>query len=163
MGKTLLATKAATIAGLYAALTTVLAPISFYEFQVRVADALLLLPFFDFFGPSTVMGLTIGCALANLLSPFGVVDVAFGSLANLIASSIAWAMGKRSKSASALAVAAMSEAIVVSAVVGYFVLHVFGGIELTVAFVGILVGEVVSVCGLGIPLCVFISRVLRVK
>jgi len=163
MGKILLAAKTATIAGLYAALTMALVPISFYEFQVRVADALLLLPFFDFFGPSAVMGLTIGCVMANLLSPFGVVDVVFGSLANLLASSIAWTMGRRSKSASALAVAAMSEAIVVSAIVGYFVLHVFGGVELTLALVGILVGEVVSICGLGIPLCIFISRVLRVK
>ena len=163
MGKILLAAKTATIAGLYAALTMALVPISFYEFQVRVADALLLLPFFDFFGPSAVIGLTIGCVMANLLSPFGVVDVVFGSLANLLASSIAWTMGRRSKSASALAVAAMSEAIVVSAIVGYFVLHVFGGVELTLALVGILVGEVVSICGLGIPLCIFISRVLRVR
>ena len=159
----MLAAKAATIAGLYAALTMALLPISFYALQVRVADALLLLPFFDFFGLSAVVGLTIGCTIANLSSPFGVVDVVFGSLANLLASSIAWAMGRRSKSASALAVAAMFEAIVVSAVVGYFVLHVFGGVELTVAFVGVLVGEVVSVCGLGIPLCIFISRALRVK
>ena len=163
MDKTLLTVKAATIAGLYAALTIVLAPISFYEFQARVADALLLLPFFDFFGSSAVVGLTVGCAMANLLSPFGVVDVVFGSLANLLASSIAWAMGRMSKSAAALATAAVAEAIVVSAVVGYFVLHAFGGVELFVAFAGVLVGEVVSICGLGIPLCIFISRALRVK
>ncbi len=163
MGRALLAAKAATIAGLYSALTTTLAPISFYHFQARVADALLLLPFFDFFGFSAVLGLTIGCAIANLLSPFGIVDVAFGALANLLASSIAWAVGKRSKGAFPLAMAAAAEAIVVSAVVGYFVLHVFGGVELIVAFVGVLVGEVVSVCGLGIPLCVFIRGVLRVR
>jgi len=159
----LLAVKAATIAGLYTALTTALAPISFYQFQARVADALLLLPFFDLFGFSAVLGLTIGCAMANLLSPFGIVDVAFGSLANFVASLIAWAVGKRSKSTFALAMAAVAEAAVVSAVVGYFVLHVFGGVELIVAFVGVLVGEVVSICGLGVLLCTFMKGILRVK
>jgi uncharacterized membrane protein len=163
MGKTLLAVKSATIAGLYAALTVVLAPLSFYQFQARVADALLLLPFFDFFGSSAILGLAIGCVIANLISPFGVVDIIFGALANLLAGSIAWAVGRRNKKALALTITAVIEALVVSAVVGYFVLHVFGGIELIVAFVGVLVGEAVSVCGLGIPLCIFINRVLRVK
>jgi uncharacterized membrane protein len=163
MGKTLLAVKSATIAGLYAALVILLAPISFYQFQARVADALLLLPFFDFFGSSAVLGLAIGCVIANLVSPFGVVDVVFGALANLLAGSIAWAVGRRGKGSLALTIAATIEALVVSAVVGYFVLHAFGGVELVVAFVGVLVGEAVSVCGLGIPLCIFIRRVLRVK
>jgi len=90
--------KAAVIAGLYAGLVYALAPISFQEFQIRVADALLILPFLDYFGFPAVIGLAIGCAIANLASPFGVVDIAFGSFANLAAGLIAWIIGRRSKS-----------------------------------------------------------------
>lgn len=159
----MVAAKTAVVAGLYAALVTLLAPISFHALQVRVADALLLLPFLDFFGFPGVIGLTIGCALANALSPFGVVDMAFGALANFVAGSIAWAVGKKSKGLSALVVAAVLEAIAVSWIVGYFVLHVFGGVDLLVAFVGVLVGSAISVCVLGASLVVFLVRGLKIR
>ncbi|MEM4488949.1 MAG: QueT transporter family protein [Desulfurococcaceae archaeon] len=117
---------------MYESLSLLLAPISFHAVRVRVADALLLLPFLDFFGLPGVIGLTIGCAVANALSPFGVVDVAFGCLANFVAGSIAWTIG-RSKGVPALLVTAALEALVVSCLVGYFILHLFGSVDLLVA------------------------------
>ncbi|MEM2627941.1 MAG: QueT transporter family protein [Ignisphaera sp.] len=155
--------KSAVVAGLYAALVTLLAPISFYAFQIRIADALLLLPFLNFFGLPTVFGLTVGCAIANILSPFGLIDIVFGSLANLLASLVAWAMGRKSKSILALILASVVEVLIVTFVIGYFVLHLVGGLDLVVAFVGVLVGSIVSICVLGSTLVLFLMKGLKIR
>lgn len=155
--------KSAVIASLYAAFVILLAPISFLEFQVRVADALLLLPFLDYFGVYGVVGLTVGCAIGNIASPFGVVDVVFGSLANLVASLVAWAIGRASKKLPALITAALAESIVVSLIVGYFILHLFGGVEFLVAFIGVLVGSLVAIGVLGTSLVVFLMKGLKIR
>ncbi len=74
--------QAAFIAAVYVALTYFLKPISFSGSQLRVAEALTILPVLT---PAAVPGLTIGCVLANLSSPYGVVDIICGSLATLLA------------------------------------------------------------------------------
>lgn len=72
---------AAVIAAVYAALTLFL-PIPQYDYiQVRVAEALTVLPFFF---PAATPGLFVGCVIANLFSPF-VLDIVFGSMATLLA------------------------------------------------------------------------------
>ena len=70
----------AVTGALYAALTMMLAPISYGALQFRISEALCVLPVFF---PYTSIGLFIGCALANLISAAGVIDVVFGSLATL--------------------------------------------------------------------------------
>ena len=56
--------RAAVIAALYAAVTLLLAPISYGPLQLRVAEALTLLPILT---PAAVPGLFVGCLAANLL------------------------------------------------------------------------------------------------
>ncbi len=73
-------TFAALVAAVYAALTMALGFISYGPIQFRIAEALCILPFFL---PFTTWGLFVGCILANLMSPVGVFDVVFGSLATL--------------------------------------------------------------------------------
>jgi len=70
----------AVIAALYVVLTQIFAPISFREIQVRVSEALTVLPFFTF---SAVPGLFVGCLLANMLGGAIPLDVICGSLATL--------------------------------------------------------------------------------
>ena len=77
----LLLTQGAAIAALYVALTMIFAPISFGAVQVRIAEALTILPMFTF---AAVPGLFLGCVLANLLGGAIFWDVVFGSLATLI-------------------------------------------------------------------------------
>ena len=79
--------QAAMIAALYVVLTMVFAPFSFREIQVRVSEALTMLPAFT---PAAVPGLFIGCLLANLLGGAAVPDVIFGSLATLIGAFFTW-------------------------------------------------------------------------
>ncbi len=79
------------IAALYAVLTYVCMPFAFGPFQIRPAEALCLLPLFF---PEAVPALFIGCALSNIVSPFAVYDVIFGSLATLIAAFGTFWVGK---------------------------------------------------------------------
>lgn len=73
-------TFAALIAAVYAVVTILTASFAYGPVQFRIAEALCILPFFL---PFTTWGLFVGCVIANLLSPVGVMDVIFGSLATL--------------------------------------------------------------------------------
>ena len=64
----------AVVGALYAALTMLLAPISYGNLQFRISEALCVLPVFF---PYTSVGLFLGCALANTISTAGMLDVVF--------------------------------------------------------------------------------------
>ena len=76
------------IAGVIAALYAVLAyfasvfGIAYGPIQCRFSEALCVLPFLF---PAATPGLFVGCLVANLLSPYGALDIIFGSLATLLA------------------------------------------------------------------------------
>ena len=75
-------------AGVIAALCAVLAyfasifGIAYGPIQCRFSEALCVLPFLF---PAATPGLFVGCLVANLLSPYGALDIIFGSLATLLA------------------------------------------------------------------------------
>ena len=77
----------AMIAAVYVALTVVFAPISFSEIQVRVAEALTILPVFT---PAAIPGLFLGCLIGNIAGGALVPDIIFGSLATLIGAFGTW-------------------------------------------------------------------------
>lgn len=79
----------AVIAALYVALTLIFAPISFGAVQLRVSEALTVLPLFT---SAAIPGLFVGCVLANLIAGAVVWDVVFGSLATLIGAAIGYAL-----------------------------------------------------------------------
>ena len=72
------------IAAIYAAATYLSAVfgIAYGPIQFRFSEALTILSVFT---PAAVPGLTVGCVLGNLTSPYGVWDIVFGSLATLLA------------------------------------------------------------------------------
>lgn len=78
---TLYLAQAGMVAAIYVALTVVFAPFSFGEVQVRLAEALTILPVFT---PAAVPGLFVGCLLGNMLGGAVLPDIVFGSLATLI-------------------------------------------------------------------------------
>ena len=79
--KTLFVCQAGIIAAMYVALTYVFAPISFGAVQVRIAEALTILPIFT---PAAIPGLFTGCLLGNILGGGVIWDVIFGSIATLL-------------------------------------------------------------------------------
>ena len=74
-------TLAALIAAVYAVLTFALPLPPYSGVQLRVAEAMTVLPFLF---PAATPGLFVGCVIVNLFSPFP-LDVVCGSAATLIA------------------------------------------------------------------------------
>ena len=75
--------QSAVVAALYVTLTLVSQSVGLASgvIQIRVSEALCVLPFFE---PHLCIGLYIGCILANLLTGCAALDVIFDSLATLI-------------------------------------------------------------------------------
>ena len=69
------------VAAIYVVLCMALQPFSYGAVQIRVAEALCLLPVF---GSEYIVGVVLGCFLSNLLGST-IVDVIFGTLATLLA------------------------------------------------------------------------------
>ncbi|MDI6821927.1 MAG: QueT transporter family protein [Actinomycetota bacterium] len=84
-------TRGAIIAALYAAITILLAPISYGPLQVRVSEALTVLPYLE---PAAVPGLFVGCIFANIYGGLGPWDIFGGSLLTLIAAFLTWQIGR---------------------------------------------------------------------
>ncbi|MGM9661684.1 MAG: QueT transporter family protein [Oscillospiraceae bacterium] len=77
-------TAAAVVAALYAALSLLsdMLGLAFGPIQCRLSEALCVLPLVL---PSSVWGLTLGCLLTNILSPYGLLDLAVGTFATFLA------------------------------------------------------------------------------
>lgn len=81
----------AMIAAIYAAATyfSSVFGIAYGPVQFRFSEALTVLSVLT---PAAIPGLTIGCIIGNLASPFGIWDIVFGSLATLLAAITARAL-----------------------------------------------------------------------
>lgn len=143
-------TLAAVFGSLYAVGVVALAPISFLPFQVRIADALL--PLTMLFGYPAILGVTLGCVVANSFGGLGLVDMTLGPLANFAACWVGYRLGKKSKLAGSLAITA-----VVTLVVGAYLGFLFH-LPLAVTWAGVLAGSVVSVNLVGLPLTYALDR-----
>ena len=82
--------RCAVVAAIYVVLCMALQPLSYGAVQVRVAEALCLLPVF---GAEYIAGVVLGCFLANLLGST-IVDVIFGTLATLLACLVTYQLAK---------------------------------------------------------------------
>ena len=72
---------ASMIAAIYIIVTWLFAPFGFGEIQVRISEALTILPAFT---PAAVPGLFVGCLIGNILGGAILPDIIFGSLATLL-------------------------------------------------------------------------------
>ncbi|MEG2074031.1 MAG: QueT transporter family protein [Angelakisella sp.] len=85
------------IAAIYTVVSLVISPIAFGAAQCRVSEALTLLPVLN---PSTLWGITLGCALTNLVGAatganfLGIADIFIGSGATLAAALLTARLGK---------------------------------------------------------------------
>lgn len=75
-------TFSAIIAAVYTALTLLLPGPSYGYTQLRIAEALTVLPFLF---PACAPGLAVGCLIANILSPYGPIDMICGTFATALA------------------------------------------------------------------------------
>jgi uncharacterized membrane protein len=139
--------RAAAIASIYAAVTYLLKPISYGPIQVRVSEALTILPMLE---SSAIPGLFVGCLLANILGGLGPWDIYGGSLITLVA---AYMTGKMKNPL----LGAVPPVVLNAFGVSYYLSFLYDmPYWITVLYIGI--GEFVAVAGLGIPLYYFIKR-----
>ena len=137
--KVLFLTQAAMIAALYVVLTLVFQAISFGEIQVRIAEALTILPVFT---PAAIPGLFIGCLIGNVIGGSILPDIIFGSLATLIGAYFTYLLRRQNKFLAPL------PPIISNIIIVPFILRYAYGFNLPIPFMMLTVGmgEVIS-CG----------------
>jgi uncharacterized membrane protein len=106
-------TFAAMLGGAYAALTMLLPIPQYAGVQIRLAEALTLLPFLI---PVATPGLFVGCFIANILSPYGLLDVIAGSAATLLA--CLWTQRLKNRRLAAMP-AVVCNAVIVGGVIAF--------------------------------------------
>lgn len=139
--------RGALVAGLYVSITMLFAPVSFGPVQVRVSEALTLLPWLWI---EAVPGLFVGCLVANFMGGFGIIDVVFGSLATLASALLTARMPNR------YLAAAPPVAVNALVVGGYLSVLLELPVLPTMIYIGL--GQAVACFGLGIPLLSLIER-----
>ena len=154
MFKKLLTTRSlclsAIIAALYAALTLLLAPISYGPVQLRLSEAFTVLPMVL---PQSIPGLFVGCLIANIFNPSpSIFDIVFGSLTTLLAAYGTYKLRKP-------LLAAASPIVLNGLIVGTMVWALSHEFPLPIQIVLIAVGEFGSVFVGMILLTVLKSRV----
>lgn len=137
--KVLFLIHAAMIAAIYVILTEMFIPISFSVGQVRIAEALTILPAFT---PAAIPGLFIGCLIGNVLGGAVLPDIVFGSLATLIGAGFTYLLRKQNRFLAPLP-PILSNAIIIPLILRYAY-----GLNYGIAFMVLMVGagEVIS-CG----------------
>ncbi len=137
--KVLFLTQAAMIAAIYVVLTVMFQAISFGEIQVRIAEALTILPAFT---PAAIPGLFIGCIIGNIFGGSILPDIIFGSLATLIGAGCTYLLRNQNKYLLPL------PPIISNTIIVPFVLRYAYGVNLPIAFMmlSVGIGEVIS-CG----------------
>jgi uncharacterized membrane protein len=150
--------QAAVIGAIYAVLTIFLAPISYGPLQVRISEALTVLPFFT---PAAVPGLFIGCVISNYygvlsgMSLLGIPDIVFGSLATLIAAYMSYKMPKKF-------LVPLPPIIINAVVIGIMLFYAFAN-DYMLAFMGwVGLGQCIACYGLGYPLMILLERYKKI-
>lgn len=154
---------AAMIAAIYVAVSLVLAPITYGSLQVRIAEALTVLPLV--FIPS-IPGLIVGCLLTNLFgillgfNPLGMMDLIFGTLATGLAAVCTYYL--REQRIKGIPVLALAMPVVFNfVIVGFELAYVFMPNELMMGWlingIYVAIGEVISVT-LGYILLVLLQK-----
>ena len=141
-------TLASIFAALYAILVYVFAGISFELIQVRVADALI--PLSIIFEWPVVIGVAIGCFISNFISPMPAVlaEMVLGSMANLIASILAWKIGKLKQGSISDFLGCSVATVTITLIVGTY-LAIITGMSYWIWWTSMFIGSAISINVLG--------------
>lgn len=157
--RTVYLVQAALIAAVYAAVTYFIAPLSFGAQQLRVSEALTVLPMLT---PAAIPGLAIGCVIANLGSPFGLIDIVCGSLATLTAAILSRFTAKiRVKNLPLLSLIfpVLLNGIIIGLEIAYFLPEGMTLKGFLISGGSVALGEAVSCYALGLPLFAALQKI----
>ena len=142
--------EASVIAAVYAVLTVVLSPISYGMMQVRISEALTVLPFFT---PAAIPGLFVGCLVSNLISPYGLPDLVCGSLASLIAVIASYILRNRP------ILVPLPPVLANGVIVGAMLYYVYAvPVSLPLSMLWVAAGQLIACYGIGYPLMKYLKR-----
>ncbi len=145
------------VGSLYAAITIILAPISYGPIQVRVSEALTILPYLT---PAAIPGLFIGCVVANIFGGLGIYDIVGGSLCTLLAAFLTYLSSRTRKP-----ILAPLPPVLVNAFGVSLYLHFLFQLPYWITVVYIGVGETAACFILGYPLLKILlkrEKILRI-
>jgi len=155
---------AAMIAAMYAAVSLALAPISFGTVQMRIAEALTLLPVFD---PVMIVGVSLGCFITNMVGFFtgadilGWLDIPFGTMATVMAAVLSyWLRNIRFKGLPVLSAIppVLFNAVIVGGELTFLIAGGFQWEVFAIQAVSVGAGEFISCFALGLPLVWFLEK-----
>lgn len=157
---TLYITEAAIIAALYAGLTYFASVfgIAYGNVQFRFSEALTVLACFT---PAAIPGLTIGCFIGNLGSPFGIMDIILGTLATFLAAYFTYVtrtLGGKLNYILAPLFSTLFNAVIIGIEIAVFLPEglTWAGFAISALQVG--AGELAVCCVLGIPLRILLNK-----
>ncbi|MGB4661930.1 MAG: QueT transporter family protein [Mobilitalea sp.] len=146
--------QAAIIAAVYATLTIILMPFSYGVMQVRVSEALTILPFFT---PAAIPGLFVGCIISNMVGPYGLMDMVLGSGATLIAAVGSYYL--RSKPLLVPLPPVIANGIIIGGML-YYAYAV--PIPLIACILWVAAGELIACYGIGYPLLKILKKYKKI-
>lgn len=139
----------ALVAAIYATLTLVLGAISYGPIQFRVAEIMVLLPFIK---KDYIWGLTIGCFLANIIGPYGVPDIIFGTTATFLSVYAVYMTSKMMYGKKyALLVSSIWPTVINAIIIG-IMLNIFFGLPFMLSMAQVGFGQFVVITIIGVPL-----------
>ena len=148
--------RTALVATIYVIITFAFYSLGYEAVQFRISEIMVLLAFID---PLYIPGLVIGCFMANILGPFGIIDAVFGSFSSfvsllMVVQSRKW-FGNNLKG---LIVASLWPAIF-SFIIAFEVTVVFGAPESFWFWtVMVAIGEFVVITLVGVPIFSWIIK-----
>ncbi len=151
----------AMIGAAYAAATYVCAAmgVAYGPIQFRFSEALTVIAAFT---PAAIPGLTVGCIIANITSPYGIADIIFGSAATLLASVTAYLLRNvkiRSLPLLSIIMPVIFNALIVGAEITFFFPSDNAGMAaFAISALEVGAGELAVCLMLGIPLYCAIKK-----
>lgn len=137
------------IAAIYCVVTLALGFISYGPIQFRVSEILMFLPLLS---KEYIVALTLGCFLANVIGPYGVPDIIFGTLATLISSVLVYLTPKLfGKNKYTLLIASIWPTIINALIIGWM-LYKFVGLPFVLSAFEVALGEFVVITIVGLPI-----------
>ncbi|MFV0379215.1 MAG: QueT transporter family protein [Anaerorhabdus sp.] len=152
------------IAAIYVALTLVLGFFSFGPIQIRISEALTLLPLIY---PLSIWGVTIGCFISNLFGAMlgtnlaGFMDVIIGTSATLLAAVLTYKF--RNIKFFKMPLLSISMPIIINAVViglelSYVLMPQAMSYAIPLFMFQVGLGELISIIIFGVPLVYFLKK-----
>ncbi len=149
---------AAAIAAIYAVLTVACWSFSSMQIQVRISEALCILPLFT---PAAVPGLFLGCAAANMIAG-NIPDAIFGSLMTLAAATLTWLIGRLFRGNARIALGPLPAVVLNALTVPLIIYYGYGEKDflgfsdtlpvLALFALSVFIGQTIACYAIGVPL-----------